>query len=263
LSELTELRLEAGYCLMEGIPVPPRIVKHLGPDVAEAALLPRDRYQTRQIDKEGIPRWGQSPETKIPLPGLGGPTRTWGLSLRRMHQWWQTFKASAPHYQALGFQNCAGVALLALQQGGADAFLPAPGVTIYAEPLQVEHYATELRAQFDRLEGLVTEFQADFANAPQAPAVGLVDGLWPLVVWKQQSALGALQVRSNTIRTIDDALETYHRTDWNSGFRVRYKALVTAFFAVMQHRLTKADSARSTAVLRLGAQILGVANNLA
>ena len=265
---LTTVRLEVGYCQANGIPYPKKYDNLLTQQNKTPLTAPRPG-QTRldETDDDGWPLWSQSPESKIPLPGIGSKERDWGLSLRRMGLWWQQFQSMAPYYQALGKQNCAGVALMALREGGSEAFVECPGITVYGEPVQVEKYANELSIQLERMEEWTKQLDADVRNGIMTGVVSsepndqLVDGLWSVATWKQKSALGAFKMRSSTICAIDRELEAYHQANWKSGFIKRYQAFVKLFMLVSKHRDEKADSARSEAVLRLASQIIAIVRN--
>jgi hypothetical protein len=269
MNRMTMLRLEVGYRRANGMKVPRKWETMLA-DNGMQPIADARPGQTRRADlqvADGWPLWSQSPEFKVALPGFNNKGRLWGLSIGRMNAWWQVFSQSNPHYKALSHQNCAGVALMALRQGGSEAYVDLPAVRIYAEPLQVERYARMVEVQIDRLETWAKELDADIRQALGSGLVkpdmltGLKDGLWDLQTWKQRSALGTFQMRSATIREIDTALQQYHANTWNSGFNDKYRALVATFMGVIKHRQAKAESARSAAVLALGLQILALLRN--
>ena len=269
MNKVTALRLEVGYRLRHKIDVPPEWTALL----ANNGLTPIGSARSGQhrLDEvhpdTGWPLWSQSPEVKIELPGFNNKGRHWGLSISRMNSWWQLFAQSNPHYQALSHQNCAGIALMALREGGGEAFIDLPAVRIYAEPMQVELYARAVQIQMERMEASANELDADIKRALASGVVkpdmltGLKDGLWDVNTWKQRSALGTFQMRSSTIREIDEALAKYHGSTWKEDFRIKYRALAVAFRAVAQHRQDKALSGRSAAVLALGLQILALLRN--
>jgi hypothetical protein len=159
---------------------------------------------------------------------------------------------------------------MGLDAGGAGAYVDMPHVAIYAEPLQVESYANLLQLQFDRLETWAQQLDADIRHAVVQGQLSLasmagptVEGLWTVAQWKKASALGPLQVRSSTIRAIDSALADYHACHWQNQYTKKLAALVKVFLNVVQHRQDKAQSARSEAVLALGAQVLGTLRTVA
>lgn len=269
MNRLTALRLEVGYCKDNGIPYPAEYDEML----AEMGKTPLSNARPGQrrlgtTDGDGLPLWSQSPEAKIYLPGIRATGRTWGLSTRRMGLWWQQFQTTKPHYQALGQQNCAGVALMGLKEGGSEAFVECPGVKIYGEPVQVEKYANLLAQEMQRMDDWTAEFDRDVAEVFKAgkmkdatPASELKDGLWSLETWKQKSHLGGLTVRSSLIRDIDDAVARFHKGDWGVRFNERYLAMADAFRAIVQHRRDKADSKRTDSLVRLGSQIVALLRN--
>jgi hypothetical protein len=268
MNDLTALRLEVGYCQKHSIPYPSKYDDYLKNASKSPISTPRPGQNRLAVtDANGWPLWSQSAETKVALPGIGCGARLWGLSTRRMGLWWQKFQASAPYYQALGKQNCAGVALMGLKEGGSEAFVPCPNIKIYGEPVQVEQYAKTLALQLNRLEDWAKDLEADIAQAVTgnklwaAPGGPPADGLWDFKRWKDESALGPLQPRSATIREVDEAVVKYHAANWSDKFSERYAALVQAFIVIVKHRQEKPDSQRLRAILRLGAQILAILRN--
>lgn len=272
MNRLTALRLEVGYRDDNGIPVPKSWRTRLANYGKTPLSTPRDGQRRLGFTSEGTdsndendlgwPLWSQSPEVKVPLPGFMVKGRLWGLSIPRINRWWTTFKAQAPQYQALSRQNCAGVVLMALKEGGAEAFVAAPSVHVYAEPIQVEQYARLLEMQLERYEtwsaDLDTQIRSALAAGTITPAMlsGSEDGLWTVERWKGLSSLGPLQPRSSVIRAIDDALVRYHAAEWKVGYLQKYKALSDVFLNVCIHRQQKPKSERSAAVLGLGLQVL-------
>jgi hypothetical protein len=177
-----------------------------------------DEYGNVLTDIEGqftIPLYSQSPQAKFFLPRLMADGLLWGLNLTRMGNWWKEFMKVSPPYQAFGRNNCAGVALRALQEGGADAIVKCPKVRVYAEPLQVEEYAKELSRELQSLENSAKALDADIKQTITSgqvrvyniPAVDVKDGLWTVDAWMNASALGVLHRRGDTLREIDEKLE--------------------------------------------------------
>lgn len=266
MSRQTEMRLEVGYRRKNGIPLTKKQKRLLQEGKLEPILEPRPG-QVRREAETGEVAWLQSPEAKIALPGFNNKGHHWGLSIGRMRDWWQLFQQSNPQYKAMSYQNCAGVALMSLREGGSEAFASLPKVHIYAEPVQVERYARKVEAAIQEMEASAAALDADIRRALAIGVVkpdmitGLKDGLWDLQTWKQRSALGTFQMRSPTIREIDDALQKYHSATWKEGFHVKYCALAKVFRGVAQHRQDKVLSGRSAAVLALGLQVLALLRN--
>lgn len=272
MSKITALRLEVGYRQAHGIPYPARWDQTLNSQGKAPIAVPRSGQERLGVTSKGStggdatdlgwPLWSQSPEVKIPLPGFMVPGRHWGLSITRISKWWENFKSQAPHYQALSQQNCAGVVMMALREGGAEAFVDLPNVHVYAEPAQVEQYAEMLRVEIDRFETWTTELDKDIRKALDANRItpsmlsGTSDGVWTLDRWKEVTNIGALKPRSAMIRDIDEALTRYHSIKWDIGYCEKYWALVNLFRKVLIHRQNRANSERGHAVLGLGLQIL-------
>lgn len=272
MSDITRKRLEIGYRKAHHMDYPAAWMEEIeryGYAPIDAPRVGQKRPQNDDSKTDYLPLWSQSAEAKFALPGFLNAGRVWGLSISHIAKWWNTFKASNPGYQALSVdKNCAAVALEALRQGAAGAFVDLPKVRVYCEPVQVETVASELRMQLDRMDAWTTEFDADLRHAmigglmkPGANNQALVGGIWGVDTWKRESALGTFQPRSPAIRAIDEALAAFHRFTWKDHYQDKYAALVKLFLAIVRHRQEKAYSTRSDAVLRLGAQALSIVRN--
>jgi len=263
MGKLTSLRLEVGYRQDAGIPYPPEWDVILRDNKKGPLRTPRPgQKQSGYEDNDGFPLWSQSQESKIKLPALQHMRGDWGLPIKPIMRWWNGFQATTPDYQALSTNNnCAGVALLALEAGGAGAFLPLPSIFIYAEPVQVERYAIGLRSVIEQTEIATRTLADDIAAAKKSgalkPLAGEIkDGMWTVAEWKKHSALGPMQPRSSTIRDIDDALAKYHGKSWATDYQGKFTAFVKMFRSIAKHRQAKGESARSSAVLTLGQQAI-------
>jgi hypothetical protein len=205
--------------------------------------------------------YSQSPQIKFYLPGLRAKGARWGLNTTRMADSWIGFQKDNPQYRAFSAQNnCVGIALQGLTEGGASAIVKPPTVRFYGEPVQVETYARELEQQFasdGRLD------QSPRSQHPE-PSPGAKAGSsrsarrWDMDVrpMEKASALGIMYQRSGTIQEIDRQLDVFQRATWKYAFLERYDAFVKLFLAVVKHREEKGESKRSEAVAQLGSQIL-------
>jgi len=274
MQKLTAFRLEVGFRKANNVPYPAEWDQTLAQFGKAPITNPRpgqvrdhESAKLRDLDDEDvIYDWRQSAESKVSIPAMGAGGSTFGLSPVAAYNWWRGFKVSAPKYQALGFQNCAGVALMCLKAGGSEAFLKLPSVTVYTEPVQVERYANDLLLQINRFNDNAVTLRNDVSNmvatkgyAP-TDASELVNGFWPVEVWKKKSALGPLQPRSATIKAIDEALARVHRSLGGTDLVAMNKGVCDLFAHIVHHRNEKADSKRSEAVVRLGHQVLMMLN---
>ncbi|MBL4630469.1 MAG: hypothetical protein JKY14_04700 [Paraglaciecola sp.] len=167
-------------------------------------------------------------------------------------------------------QSCAGVALVAMIEGGSNGFADAPLIKIYAEPKQVEAYARTLQRAILDFNKRVTQFDLQAKKAMEqalsdqrfSPGSGLMVGvtgfqtateLWSIEDWKRQSNIPNA-MRSLLVRKIDSSLPKYHKADLESDFANKYKYLIQVMDNVMKHRAQKPDSKRSFAMNRLGMQ---------
>jgi hypothetical protein len=274
MSPVTAIRLEVGYCQRNAIAYPPEWDEIL--QVEKKAPLGSPRPGQKRFARESnvladldtksfscpIPQYSQSAEAKFYLPGRAARgAHSWGLDLKKMTTWWTRFMRENPTYRAFSVEdNCVGVVLRALREGGAATFVEPPAVRAYGEPVQVEKYALALDQRFKQLEKSALAMAADIAARGLAktplPPEQISDGLWRFDVWKKASALGVLHQRSETIREIDSTLDKYHRLTWKYAEEERYKVLLKLFDAVVKHREEKSDSKRSEAVAQLAMSML-------
>lgn len=281
MNTLTAIRLEVGYCKSQVPPIPyPREWDEILLAMHKSPLSNPRPGQKRLVDEYGnvltdnedgvtVPLYSQSPQAKFFLPGLMADGRFWGLNLTRIGNWWKEFMKVSPPYQAFGRNNCAGVALRALQEGGSDAIVKCPNVRVYAEPAQVEEYAKELSIQLERLDTWAKTLESDIkqtiisgqVRVRDVPGVDVKDGLWTVDAWMKESALGVLYRRGDTLREIDESLTRFHQFTWKDAFVERYEAFVQLFLNIVKHRQDKAESKRSDAVVRLAGQILTILQN--
>jgi hypothetical protein len=99
--------------------------------------------------------WGKEPDFVISVPALGVSNRYWGVNTAKMWTWWCDFKDDAEsEYKMISkSKSCAGIALRALVEGGAEAFSKLPKSTFYVLPNEVAHYGCDLR-------GAIVDFNA-------------------------------------------------------------------------------------------------------
>ena len=282
MNALTAIRLEVAYCRREGILYPKewnRLLREEGKKPlavpltgqkriadspkGEADFLDGTYYRLKDGTKVPVPAWSQSPQSKVCLPGLFAKGRSWGLNTTRMGNWWIDFQKTNPQYRAFSpTQNCVGVALEGLREGGSEAILPLPKIRSYGEPIQVEQYAQALEYELNHLEGLTSTLRMDILSShlalKPAPVNQLFDGLWRPDCWKQASALGIMYRRSPLIQEIDLLMERFSRLTWKFAFVEKYQLFVRLFRAVLRHRQERNDSKRSEAVAQLGTQILDI-----
>ena len=279
MKPLTALRLEVGTYQQEGKPVPDSWTTLLA-EKKKAPILPRPG-QRRAFDSDGdrieapgaltlkdgteidVPMFFQNSDNDIYLPGMLARGCRWGLNLTRMGDWWMAFKTTSPMYRALSpTENCVGVALKGLVEGGAASLVKPPEFRVYAEPVQLEKYAQQLADRFTELEGMARildmGIHSDHVGQEAPHKFELKDGMWTFDAWKRESALGFFYSRSALICEIDRNLASFQKLTWKNDFKERFEAFVNIFLAVCRHRHDKSDSKRTEAVAVLGRQILAI-----
>lgn len=280
MPRLTALRLEVGHCKANGqaypdawntllsernkTPLMARSDQKQAFYAGERFLHPEPLY-LKDGTKVEIPMYFKKPEAQIYLPGLLAKGRRWGLNVNRIANWWIDFKKSAQYYRALSQDNnCVGVALQGLVEGGAGVFIKPPAIRVYGEPVRLEKYALELEHRFFELESMATGLENGIRSdhLAQKPPYHfeLNDGIWRQEVWKRESALGFIHTRSALIADIDRSVAAFDRLTWKDNFADRFDALLHIFLGVVRHRHEKSDSKRAEAeaVAQLGKQVLAI-----
>jgi hypothetical protein len=229
-------------------------------------------YQPRggqtQFHLGGDTYWGVQADAITSVPALRATNQLFGLDLARMWSWYQSYQTNNGTYRlASKTQSCSGVAAAALVEGGGEAFVNAPTARIYMEPRQVDEYGVSLKNAILEFNRKVTAFEGPATQTVnRAASVGQHGGvtgfyaagdIWDEATWKRQSAVGG-SMRSSTLRKIDRRVTEYWRRTWGLDFKKKYRALVRVLEAVMEHRIAKPQSARSTPICQLGLQVIDV-----
>ncbi len=230
----------------------------------------QDAYGMRQ---EYSDEWGQEPDYVISVPALGVSNRYWGVSTSKMWNWWREFSddVEAEYKMISKSKSCAGVALRALAEGGAEAFRGLPKNKIYALPNEVAHYAVDLRAaivdfntrtmrfEYNVLQPWIKQQALRPPSRPGRPAYER-GGLWSADDWRANRGSQA-----HTRFSVGDHLKKYHSTDGNTDWARKYRLLCQIFSYVMAQvgdnsaRGSKAE--RNDALITLGSQCLNVLRN--
>lgn len=230
------------------------------------------------------PKWAVSADTKFYLPGFSGQppdafNPLWGLSSRRIVQWWIDWKKSSKGAYTFvsATKNCAGVAGYALRAGGADAYASMPQAYsgLYVTPNTVHDWLVQVERKLQLLNQKTQELQrtlatyrrqhlmdARFKDTPATPQ------LMSKMEFKALTALSG-EVRHGHIVEIDNALECYSAcSGWEGeSFNTRLAALVGivdsahAYFQKYAHNPVLAK--RGLGVILLVKQVLEVLRTVA
>lgn len=210
--------------------------------------------------------WGVLPQHSIMLPtfeGIMTPSRWWGVAGGKMGRWFERHCQDDRTYRlASSTHSCAGIAAVALQKGGAEAYSKRPVAAIYLTPNNVRDWARELAEKVDSMNRqslyLLQDYDRHMRVQGIAPPLPLRPGQSVMTKnqFKSESALGRFQRRSSLLTKIDDHLDKFHKLSWATDFPDKMKHLGRTMQAILEHREKKRDSARKTAILNLGKQIL-------
>ncbi|MBL4630393.1 MAG: hypothetical protein JKY14_04285, partial [Paraglaciecola sp.] len=97
-------------------------------ETANSAIknLEKGTYGPRPNQLESNAGWGTASDAQISVPGISphvNSLHTFGLCLNRMYFWWGEYQDNNGKYQlASKKQSCAGVALVAMIEGGSNGF---------------------------------------------------------------------------------------------------------------------------------------------
>lgn len=213
---------------------------------------------------DGQDVWGQLPQATVSVPGLtGARADRLGLSLNRIVGWAARFRQGDEfnYIFASKTNNCSGVAVRAMREGGGDAFAALGGSpaepSFYLAPNDAQRWANAVRlgvGECNRMLGALRNRTAFMAAPP--PGIDLMS----LQDWKARSDV-AWTIRGRLTAAVDKALKDYHDRGWDAGFQKKLKALVTIVRNVHDH--LREDSRRDSAYLLLAWQVVGVVGRLA
>jgi hypothetical protein len=235
----------------------------------EGRFAPRTgQVETDYANDNGDVLWGQMPDVCISVPGINRTDSEFGLSQRRMYEWYEAYQKNNGTYRLASTKSsCAGVAAAALVEGGAEAFAKAPTGVIYLEPKQVETFAQDIRQKIVSLNQRAALFELDCRKVVSdhirdMKGVGVTGrapsrDLWDHATWLRQSEVKG-SVRSSDLRIIDTALKEYHNHDWKDGFKEKYKSYINVLTGLMDHAQKKPVSERSLPRAQLGVQVFDV-----
>lgn len=212
--------------------------------------------------------WGKEPDYVISVPALGASNRYWGLNTARMWTWWCDFKDDADsEYKMISkSKSCAGIALRALVQGGAESFSKLPKSTFYVLPNEVAHYGIELRAAIVDFNNKAMRFEykvlqmwakslKPLGGSAQPPHKRTE--LWTAADWRSNR-----DSQARTRFSVGDHLEKYHAADPTEEWARKYRLLAEIFSYVVDQVgdswFLVSNSGRKDALIILGSQCLNV-----
>lgn len=246
-------------------------LEDMGNELGENArrMLDNDQTQPREgqivigQDRNLQDIWGQRHQAMVPVLGLtGARADKLGLSLNRIVSWATRFRGSEEfnYIFASKTKNCAGVAIRAMQAGGADAFAQLGGnpakPSFYMLPNDAQRWANAVSlgvAECNRMLEVLRNRTRFLAVAPPGDLMSLKD-------WKARSDV-AWTLRGRLTAAIDKALGEYHGKEWGRDFERKLKLLVTIIRNVHDH--LREDTKRDAAYLTLANQVMAVVGALA
>ena len=223
------------------------------------------RYEADPSKMQGATGWGRSADAKINIPGTWNHHRgiAWGLATNEIAVWWNQAKSKLRYRMISRTQNCASVALRALYAGGARAYVPAPRVVAFTEPVQVEAYAEKVKARVHDLNRKTAAMHTEglrISRRGQALPVLPVDDtddLCPTDHWKTTVAgqgAGSLPL------TVGDLARCHTASDTQNA-----ETRLAALILLQEHLWTFYQGNRQSpvlpSVLALASQVRDVLNN--
>jgi hypothetical protein len=234
-------------------------------------------------------------QNKAPIQGATSV----GLNLKRIHEWWGCYCPAPNRYYRMAStkMNCASVALVALNVGGAHLFTDKPlTIRTFATPAEIYQYAKKVAAGVAKYNATLSSVHAvsshyggslsgtrpvveptsvqklrshalmrDLATIPQRNAG---PELWSVQEWTKQSYVAAglstgLARRKDQVARIDALLAKYHELTWDVSMpqrcAERYGLVRKMLEQAHDHMRQKADSQRSQAMLNFARQLVAVA----
>lgn len=231
-------------------------------------MLAGDRTQPREgqivigQDRDLQDVWGQRHEATVSVIGLSSAREDrLGLALNRIVSWAARFRTSEEfsYVFASKTQNCAGVAVRAMQAGGADAFTPLGGnpakPSFYIVPNDAQRWANAVRLGVEECNRMLAVLRNRTRTIRISRASSKARDLMPVQEWKAKSDVPRM-ARGRLTTAIDKALAEYHEKDWGSHFEHQLKRLVTIIRNLHDH--LREESRRDAAYLLLASQVVDV-----
>lgn len=219
-----------------------------------------------QSQEDPVEIYGQMADGIMAMPGLSLADRyQWGIDLNRVVTWALKFRTSKDfNYEMVSkSNNCAGVAIRALRAGGGEAFASvvggAPSLTLYATPkdcIQIGQAVVDgirrVNQMMSYLNGVVN---LKSGNLGGVHATRDLSELYSASDWKRDSYV-ALKTRGLILRSIDSALEKYHRLNWDNDYPEKLTAYMTVLKSVYDHFQVSKSGKREPAFVVLASQLL-------
>ncbi len=184
-----------------------------------------------------------------------------------MWSWFDDFRqrVDAEYKMISRTRSCAGIALQALREGGAEAFLKQPISRVYVLPNEVAKYAIELRSTIVDVNARTLRFEFNVLKpwlkwnsaTQKGPQPHQRPELWTASEWRQNRQSSAHQRFS-----VGDHLEEYHATDpagsWARKYRLLHKIFSHTIDEVGDKYFLNDKSARQESLMVLAMQCLNV-----
>ncbi|NYZ11486.1 hypothetical protein HL658_02905 [Azospirillum sp. RWY-5-1] len=210
--------------------------------------------------------YGQMADGILPMPAMSLSDRyRWGIDLNRIVTWALNFRTSKDfNYEFVSkSNNCAGVAIRALRAGGGEAFASvvggAPNMTLYATPkdcIQIGDAVMEgIRRANQMMAYLNGVVDRKFNLLGGVHATRDPSELYTAADWKRDSYV-ALKTRGLILRSIDSALEKYHRLTWDNNYPEKLTAYMAVLKGVYDHFQVSTSGKREPAFVVLATQLL-------
>jgi hypothetical protein len=194
-----------------------------------------------------------------------------GVSVWRMEQFWKGLLQLPPGHPARRYamlstrQNCNGVVVDALLEGGLGWYAPPPGNLVYQDGRTliqwVEKAARRITEMNEQHKEIRMQLAADkFENPGIQP-----DRTVPTYQeWKKESERGIAFYgsRKEQIAFIDDHLEGYHRAVQKQDKVAQFRRLFHILWYACSHLKHKPKSDRRAAVLWLARRVQGALEGL-
>lgn len=152
-------------------------------------------------------------DVKLALPGIG--SAPFWLHTTAPISWFSDFVRTDGKYKgASRHHNCAGVVRTALKRAGAQAYVAAPDVAIYAKPSEILSYGRSLVLAIQGLNRRVAMLKQRFPMSISVvrntlkllPGQQLDQRLWKAASRRRSG------IRGQNVRSLDNAVERLHAT---------------------------------------------------
>lgn len=200
---------------------------HIQPRAGQRVVVAEIEHAPDEFSNEFT--YGKVADVKIPLPGLSA--MHFGLFGNGARRWFfDDFLENDAEYKAASRRhNCAGIVRRALKAAGAEAFVSAPPVPIWARPNEVLEWAGGLRSALLGKNSAATRFMTIHRAAMSTKRIVLDTQGYPTSERWRRISRRRSGTRGQNVKSLDVVLDKLHAALRAGDCPAFMKARVKAF----------------------------------